>query len=36
MAFKGKPLYTWAKDTKARGDKTGDGVNNIWHVAKGN
>jgi predicted lipoprotein with Yx(FWY)xxD motif len=34
-AFKGKPLYTWSKDTKA-GDKTGDGVNNIWHVAKGN
>jgi predicted lipoprotein with Yx(FWY)xxD motif len=33
-AFKGKPLYTWSKDTRA-GDKTGDGVNNIWHVAKG-
>ena len=33
-AFKGKPLYTCAKDTKA-GDKLGDGLNNIWHVAKG-
>jgi predicted lipoprotein with Yx(FWY)xxD motif len=29
----GKPLYFWAKDTKA-GDKTGDGFNNIWHVIK--
>ena len=33
-AYKGKPLYTWAKDTKP-GDKTGDGVNSVWHVAKG-
>ena len=32
-AFKGKPLYHWAKDMKA-GDKTGDGFNNVWHVAK--
>jgi predicted lipoprotein with Yx(FWY)xxD motif len=32
-AYKGKPLYTWAKDTKP-GDKTGDNVNNVWHVAK--
>lgn len=32
-AFKGKPLYLWAKDAKP-GDKTGDGVNNVWHVAK--
>jgi predicted lipoprotein with Yx(FWY)xxD motif len=31
-AYKGKPLYTWAKDTKA-GDVTGDGVNQIWHIA---
>lgn len=31
-AYKGKPLYTWAKDTKP-GDTTGDGVNNVWHVA---
>jgi len=32
-AYKGKPLYTWAKDTKP-GDVTGDGVNNVWHIAK--
>ena len=32
-AHKGKPLYYWAKDTKA-GDRTGDGVNNVWHVAR--
>jgi predicted lipoprotein with Yx(FWY)xxD motif len=33
-AYKGKPLYTWAKDTKP-GDATGDGVaNNTWHVAQ--
>ena len=32
-AYKGKPLYTWAKDTKP-GDKTGDNVNNVWHTAK--
>ena len=32
-AVKGKPLYFWVKDTKA-GDKTGDGVLNVWHSAK--
>jgi predicted lipoprotein with Yx(FWY)xxD motif len=32
-ALKGKPLYLWAKDQKP-GDKTGDGFNNVWHVAK--
>jgi predicted lipoprotein with Yx(FWY)xxD motif len=32
-AYKGKPLYYWMKDQKP-GDKTGDGVNNVWHVAK--
>jgi predicted lipoprotein with Yx(FWY)xxD motif len=32
-AYKGKPLYLWAKDQKP-GDKTGDGFNNVWHVAK--
>lgn len=31
-AYQGKPLYTWAKDKKP-GDATGDGVNNLWHVA---
>lgn len=33
IAYKGKPLYYWIKDTKA-GDKTGDGVNNVWHLVK--
>ena len=32
-AYKGKPLYFWAKDTKA-GDRTGDGVNNVWRLAR--
>jgi predicted lipoprotein with Yx(FWY)xxD motif len=31
-AYKGKPLYHFAKDTKA-GDVGGDGVNNVWHIA---
>ena len=31
-AYKGKPLYAWSKDTKP-GDVTGDGVNNVWHIA---
>ncbi|WP_096698876.1 hypothetical protein [Polaromonas sp. AER18D-145] len=32
-SMKGKPLYYWIKDTKA-GDKTGDGVQNVWHIVK--
>jgi predicted lipoprotein with Yx(FWY)xxD motif len=32
-ASKGKPLYFWSKDQKV-GDKTGDGLNGVWHVAK--
>lgn len=33
-AYKGKPLYTFAKDTKP-GDTTGDGfLNGAWHIAK--
>ena len=32
-AYDGKPLYAWVKDTKP-GDVTGDGVNNVWHVAQ--
>jgi len=32
-AMKGKPLYYWIKDVKA-GDKTGDGVQSVWHVVK--
>jgi predicted lipoprotein with Yx(FWY)xxD motif len=31
-AYKGKPLYGWAKDAKP-GDTTGDGVNGTWHIA---
>ena len=32
-AFKGKPLYFWSKDSKP-GDKTGDGFNKVWQVAR--
>ena len=32
-AYKGKPLYYWAKDAKS-GDRTGDGVKGVWHLAK--
>jgi predicted lipoprotein with Yx(FWY)xxD motif len=32
-AYRGKPVYYWAKDTKA-GDRTGDNVNNVWHLAR--
>lgn len=32
-AYYDKPLYLWVKDTKP-GDKTGDGVNGVWHIAK--
>ena len=32
-AFKGKPLYYWAKDQKP-GDRTGDGFNGVWHLAR--
>ncbi len=30
-AFNGKPLYTFAKDTKP-GDTNGEGVGSVWHV----
>ena len=33
-AWKGSPLYTYAKDAKA-GDASGDGKGNVWHVVKG-
>ena len=32
VAYKGKPLYLFVKDTKA-GDVTGDGVGKVWHTA---
>jgi predicted lipoprotein with Yx(FWY)xxD motif len=31
-AYKGMPLYAFHKDAKP-GDVTGDGVNNVWHIA---
>jgi predicted lipoprotein with Yx(FWY)xxD motif len=31
-AYKGKPLYTFAKDKKP-GDASGEGINNVWHLA---
>ncbi len=33
IAYKGKPLYYWSKDTKA-GDRNGDGYNQMWRAAK--
>jgi predicted lipoprotein with Yx(FWY)xxD motif len=30
-AYRGKPVYLWIKDQKP-GDKTGDGVNKVWHI----
>jgi predicted lipoprotein with Yx(FWY)xxD motif len=32
-AYAGKPVYLWNKDQKP-GDKTGDGVNGVWHALK--
>ena len=32
-AYQGQPLYTWFKDAKP-GDMTGDGVKEVWHVAR--
>jgi predicted lipoprotein with Yx(FWY)xxD motif len=32
-AYDGKPLYTFIKDKKA-GDMKGDGIGNVWHIAK--
>lgn len=31
-AYKGRPTYTFSKDTKP-GDVKGDGVNGVWHIA---
>ena len=33
LAYKGKPLYLWVKDSKP-GDTTGDGFNGVWRVAR--
>ena len=32
-AYKGKPVYLWIKDQKP-GDRTGDGFNNAWRLAR--
>lgn len=32
-SYKGKPLYFWVKDGKP-GDRTGDGFNNVWKLAR--
>ena len=32
-AFRGKPVYYWARDAKP-GDRTGDGVNNAWRLVR--
>lgn len=32
-AYRGKPVYYWTRDTKA-GDRTGDGFNNVWKLAR--
>ena len=32
-AYKGKPVYFWAKDQKP-GDRTGDGFNGVWRLAR--
>lgn len=32
-AYKGKPVYYWVKDAKP-GDRTGDGFNGVWRVAR--
>jgi predicted lipoprotein with Yx(FWY)xxD motif len=31
-AYKGKPVYFWAKD-QTPGDRNGDGFNGVWHLA---
>jgi len=32
-AYRGKPVYYWARDSKP-GDRTGDGFNNAWRIAR--
>lgn len=33
LAYKGRPLYRWVKDSRP-GDRSGDGVNGVWRVAR--
>ncbi|MDX3905505.1 MAG: hypothetical protein QHC78_07430 [Pigmentiphaga sp.] len=32
-AYRGKPLYFWVKD-RVPGDRTGDGFNGVWRLAR--
>ena len=32
-AYRGKPVYYWIRDARP-GDRTGDGVNNVWRLAR--
>ncbi|HMW28204.1 MAG TPA: hypothetical protein PLP08_06240 [Plasticicumulans sp.] len=32
-AWRGRPLYFWSKDTQP-GQRSGDGFNQVWHVAR--
>jgi len=32
-AYRGKPVYYWVRDARP-GDRTGDGVNNAWRLAR--
>lgn len=32
-SYRGKPLYYWSKDQRP-GDRTGDGFNQVWHLAR--
>jgi predicted lipoprotein with Yx(FWY)xxD motif len=32
-AYRGKPVYYWQRDAKP-GDRTGDGFNNAWRLAR--
>lgn len=32
-AYRGRPLYFWSKDTQP-GQRSGDGFNQVWHVAR--
>ena len=32
-AYKGKPVYRWSKDQKP-GDRSGDGFNGVWRLAR--
>lgn len=33
VAYQNEPLYLWINDAEP-GDRTGDGVNGVWHIAR--